>query len=400
MTAPTPVPEAELSLAEARDIAVAAALPADGFPDVKAALTHLHAVQLDSISTLARAHQLTLTARLPGTTAQAVDNILNNGPEPLAFDYPAHALALVPLADWPLWAFRRRATRHSPQYPDQQARTALLDRIEREGPLPLRRLRDGPEAGTGWDWSPTKTAVELLAWSGELASARRAGGQRLFDLAERCIPDALLSDQTSDDVCLTELLSHAGTALGVATTDDLADYLRIPIQAAARILPGTRLVPVRVEGWQTAWADPQALAGPARPHTEPLFLGPFDNLIWYRPRVQRLFGFTQVFEAYKPPARRKYGYYVCPLLADGRLIGRADFARRDTALIVQRASLEPGAGSDAPTAIAQACHTLAAATGHTRIEAADRATADAVDQAALSVAVVTGEPPIDPPGCR
>ncbi|MGW4229445.1 DNA glycosylase AlkZ-like family protein [Streptomyces sp. NPDC004980] len=398
MTARTPAPEGELSLAEARDIAVAAALPASSFPDVRAALAHLHAVQLDSISTLARAHQLTLTARLPDTTAQAVDDTLNNGPEPLAFDYPAHALALVPLADWPLWAFRRRATRRRPQYPDRQARTALLDRIEREGPLPLRRLRDGTEAGAGWDWSPTKTAVELLVWSGELASTRRAGGQRLFDLAERCIPDTFLSDQASDDACLTELLGHAGAVLGVATTDDLADYLRIPIPIAARILPDTRLAPVRVEGWHTAWADPQALAGPARPHTEPLFLGPFDNLIWYRPRVQRLFGFTQVFEAYKPPARRKYGYYVCPLLADGRLIGRADFARRDTALIIQRASLEPGAGPDAPTAFTQACRTLAAATGHTHLEVADHATADAFDQAALSGVVVTGEPAIKPPG--
>ncbi|MEU5416194.1 DNA glycosylase AlkZ-like family protein [Streptomyces clavifer] len=399
MTAPMPSPETALSLAEARDIAVAATLPADSFPDAKAALTHLHAVQLDSISTLARAHQLTLTARLPGTTGQAVDNALNS-PEPLAFDYPAHALALVPLADWPLWAFRRRATRRRPQYPDRQARTVLLNRIEREGPLPLRRLRDGTEAGAGWDWNPTKTAVEFLVWSGELASTRRAGGQRLFDLAERCIPDAFLSDQASDDACLTELLGHAGAALGVATTDDLADYVRIPIAIAARILPETRLAPVRVEGWQTAWADPQALAGPARPHTEPLFLGPFDNLIWHRPRVLRLFGFTQVFEAYKPPARRKYGYYACPLLADGRLIGRADFSRCETALIIQRVNLEPGAGSNAPTAFTQACRTLAAATGHTRIEVADHAMADAVDLAALSGVLVTDEPAIKPPlGC-
>ncbi|MFF2805543.1 DNA glycosylase AlkZ-like family protein, partial [Streptomyces sp. NPDC058051] len=315
----TPAPEAELSLTQARDIAVAATLPADGFPDVTAALTLLHAVQLDSISTLARAHQLTLTTRLPTATTRTVDNTLNN--TPTAFDYPAHALALVPLADWPLWAFRRRATRRRPQYPDRRTRTALIDRIQRDGPLPLRQLRDDAEAGAGWDWSPTKTALELLVWSGELASTRRTGGRRLFDLAERCIPAAFLSDQASDDACLTALLGNAGAALGVATTDDLADYLRIPTPVATRILPGTGLTPVRVEGWGTAWADPQALTRPARPYRKPVFLGPFDNLIWYRPRVQRLFGFTQIFEAYKPPARRKYGYYVCPLLADGRLIG-------------------------------------------------------------------------------
>ncbi|WP_331753659.1 MULTISPECIES: DNA glycosylase AlkZ-like family protein [unclassified Streptomyces] len=371
MTAPTP--EAELSLTQTRNIAIAATLPADGFPDVTAALAHLHAVQLDSITTLARAHQLTLTARVPGTTTQTIDNALNNAPHPPAFDYPAHAQALVPLADWPLWAFRRRATHRHPHYPDEQTRTTLLDRIERDGPLPLRRLRASTEAGTGWGWSPTKTSVELLVWSGELASTRRKGGQRLFDLAERCIPAAFLSDQASDNECLTKLLGHAGAALGVATTDDLADYLRIPTPVAARILPETGLTPVRVENWGTAWADPQALARPTRPHQKPVFLGPFDNLIWYRPRVQRLFGFTQIFEAYKPPACRKYGYYVCPLLADGRLTGRADFARRDTALTIQHASLEPDAGPEATSDFTEACRTLAAATGQTRIELADHA---------------------------
>ncbi len=107
-------------------------------------------------------------------------------------------------------------------------------------------------------------------------------------------------------MCLTRLLGHAGKALGVATVDDLAGYPRIPTPVTARLLPATCLVPVRA----TAWADPDALTGTLPPHREPVFLGPFDNLIWYRPRTLRLFGFTQVFEAYKPAARRRHGYYV------------------------------------------------------------------------------------------
>ncbi|MER5966863.1 crosslink repair DNA glycosylase YcaQ family protein [Streptomyces sp. NPDC002057] len=374
MTAPTPPPAVDISLAEARDIAVAAALPAAGFPDVTAALAHLHIIQIDSISTLARAHQLTLTARVPGTTTQDIEAALNASGEPVAFDYPAHALALVPLADWPLWAFRRRAARRRPDYPDQQTRAALISRITRDGPLPLRRLRAEAEAGAGWDWSPTKTAVEFLLWAGDITCTRRTGGQRLFDLAERSIPAAYLTDHTTDDDCLSQLLTHAGTVLGVATTDDLADYLRIPASVATRVLPATALIPVRVEGWGTSWADPKALEGAVHPFREPVFLGPFDNLIWHRPRVQRLFGFTQVFEAYKPAARRIYGYYVCPLLADGRLIGRADFARRDTILTIQRASLEPAAGPDAATSFAHACRRLTAATGQAAIKLAGPAT--------------------------
>ncbi|MGW6875900.1 DNA glycosylase AlkZ-like family protein [Streptomyces xanthophaeus] len=370
MTSPD-ASEGEVSLAEAREIAVAAALPHAGFPDVEAALAHLHAVQLDSISTLARAHQLTLATRIPGTTTTQVDDALNNNPAPIAFDYPAHALALVPVADWPLWAFRRRATRRRPQYPSQQARAALFERITNEGPLPLRRLREGTEAASGWDWGPTKTAVEFLVWSGELASTRRAGGQRLFDLAERSIPADYLNDDLTDDECLTRLLGHAGTVLGVATVDDLADYLRIPAAVAARHLPATGLTPVQVEGWGPAWADPTALNRSGRPRQDPVFLGPFDNLIWHRPRLKRLFGFTQVFEAYKPAASRQYGYYVCPLLAGNRLIGRADLARRGNTLTVLRASLESDAGPDAAACFAQACRALTRATGQAGIELAD-----------------------------
>ncbi|MFF3020044.1 DNA glycosylase AlkZ-like family protein [Streptomyces sp. NPDC057939] len=373
-----PDPQVELSLAEARDLAIAASLPADGFPDVTAALAHMHIVQLDSISTLARAHQLTLTTRIPDTTTTTIDQTLYDGTEPVAFDYPAHALALVPLADWPLWAFRRRASRRRPQYPDQQTRAALLDRITTEGPLPLRRLREGTAAGAGWTWGPVKTAVEFLLWSGDLASHRRIGGQRLFDLAERCIPDEHLNDDLTDDECLTQLLTHAGTALGVATVDDLGDYIRIPTSLAARLLPGTDLTPVRVQDWGTAWAAGEALTRPTRRFPEPVFLGPFDNLIWHRPRVQRLFGFTQTFEAYKPAARRIHGYYVCPLLAEGRLIGRADFARSAGTLTILKVSFEPGTGPDTPTHFATACRSLAAATTQTRIELAENTAEPAI----------------------
>lgn len=90
-------------------------------------------------------------------------------------------------------------------------------------------------------------------------------------------------------------MGHAGAALGVATVDDLADCLRIPVTVAAPILPDTGLVPVRGQGWGPAWAAPDALTRTPRPHHAPVMLGPFDNPIWYRPRVQRLFDFNQVF---------------------------------------------------------------------------------------------------------
>ncbi|MEU9000780.1 crosslink repair DNA glycosylase YcaQ family protein [Streptomyces sp. NPDC048551] len=143
---------------------------------------------------------------------------------------------------------------------------------------------------------------------------------------------------------------------------------------------GHRPHPAHIEGGNTAWASPGALGGsPVRRSRAPVLLGPFDDLLWHRPRVHGLFGFTHVFEACKPAARRVHGYYVCPLLAGGRLIGRADLARHDGTLTIHRVTLEPHA----------------TATGQTRIEVADGAegcAAAAEREHALGTASVTQPP--------
>ncbi|MER5561232.1 crosslink repair DNA glycosylase YcaQ family protein [Streptomyces sp. NPDC002506] len=383
----TPSPPVELSLTQARSVAVAAAFPPGDRADVPSVLEHLHAVQLDSISVLARAHQLTLATRIPHTTTRDVDAALNSASPPAAFIYPAHALSLVPLTDWPLWAFRRRHTRTRPRYPDPGQRAALITRIRADGPLPLRSLRTEQPTTTGWGWGPTKTALEFMVWAGDLTCTRYTSGQRLFDLPERCIPHPLLGDSLDDDTCQIRLLEHAATTLGLGTADDYADYLRIRPATAKRLLPRTALAPVAVEGWGSAWAHASTLAGPvAAPPREPVFLSPFDNLIWHRPRVQRLFGFTQVFEAYKPASRREHGYYVCPLLVDGRLIARADLTSTPTGLTIHQASFETHAGPDGIDHFASACRTLATTTG-TDSTTVDAGAADPHTTAALRTAL-------------
>ncbi|MFE6030499.1 DNA glycosylase AlkZ-like family protein [Streptomyces niveus] len=376
MTGPPPHRAVALSPAEARHLAVTAALPPGGLPGPAAVLEHLRIVQIDAISTLARAHHLTLATRIPGATTTAADTALAQEPRPPAFDYPAHALSLVPVTDWPLWAFRRRAARRHPQYPEAALRATILQHIAHHGPSPLRALRRPGEAGGGWGWGPTKTAVEILGWAGELACTRRTGGgHRLFDLPDRCIPGHLLTDRATDDECQRTLLTHAGRVLAVATADDLADYLRIHPQTVTRLLPTTPLVPATVGQWdKPAWAHPTALTPPGEPRPQPaLFLGPFDNLLWHRPRARRLFTFTHLFEAYKPADRRTHGYYVCPLLADGRLIGRADLTRHDNALTVLHASFEDHAGPDAHSHFARASHHMATLTTQTHTLIADDA---------------------------
>ncbi|MER5556511.1 crosslink repair DNA glycosylase YcaQ family protein [Streptomyces sp. NPDC002793] len=363
-----PAPAITLSLPEARRLAVAASgiHPTLPQPTIEGVLTRLRIIQLDSINVLARAHQLTFTSRLPHTTTATVDADLQIAPPPAAFEYPAHAHALVPLNDWPLWAFRRRATRRRPEYPPPTERDRILNLLREQGPLTQKELSpSGENTSNGWSWGPTKQAVEFMLWAGDLICVRRTHRwQRLLDLPERHLPAYLNTDAQSDDECLTTLLTHAGRALGIATTSDLADYLRIPTRAATRLLPHSSLLPATVSGWnKAAWAHPDALTDPGKPDGPAVFLGPFDNLIWHRPRTQRLFGFTHTLEAYKPAHQRVHGYYACPLLAHDQLIGRADLARTGHTLTIHRMTTEPDAPPETPHLLENAYARLITATG-------------------------------------
>ncbi|HEY9474971.1 MAG TPA: crosslink repair DNA glycosylase YcaQ family protein [Mycobacteriales bacterium] len=364
-----------LSLGEARRVAVGAGGLTTGFGDVTTALERLAVVQLDAINAVARAHQLTLAARVTGLTAMAVDEVLWGRPDrSVAFEYPAHAAALVPITDWPLWAFRMRRTRTAELdwRPEPTVRARLVAAITDQGPLTMRQLRGQDRAGNGWDWGPTKTAVEYLVWSGELACVRRQGWHRVFDLPERVIPSHLLDQNVDDHTCLVRLLTRAGRALGVATVDDLADYPRIGKDRVLATVGDTPLRPVHVRGWkQQTWAHPDALSMlDSAPPTRARFVGPFDNLVWYRRRIGRLFDFNHVLEAYKPAARRQYGYYALPLLVGTRLVGRCDMAVEGDTLRVLALSVDPAHDVPAPR-LREAFAALMRATATTRLTGVD-----------------------------
>ena len=124
-----------------------------------------------------------------------------------------------------------------------------------------------------------------------------------------------------------QLLTRALSALGVATVGDIADYLRLRARDIAPRLETSGAVSAQVVGWKDpAWIPTEVADTWRHAELKPWtgFLSPFDSLIWYRPRVQRLFNFHQVLEAYKPAGQRTFGYFVCPLLQDGALVGRAD----------------------------------------------------------------------------
>lgn len=347
-----------LSADEARRVAVwaqglsAGARPAPrrGPAAVGAVLRELGAVQLDTISVLARSHELVPYARL-GTVGRPAVETAFWGEPPAAFEYWAHAACVLPIEWWP-WFARRRRRNEDRQHPrrrtGEKTRAAVLAALRERGPLTATDLGGAKRGGYWWDWSDVKIAAEDLFRWGDVVVTRRTGWRRVYDLPERAIPAALRVAEPSDEECRTFLLDAAGRAMGVATAGDLAGYFAdVSVAEARQHAEDAGLIPVDVEGWrQPAWAHAAALdalaagAVPARSRTT--LLSPFDSLVWIRPRVERVFGMRHRLEAYVPKPLREHGYFAMPVLAGGRLVARVDPARSGRTLVARHVSAPPG----------------------------------------------------------
>ncbi|MDQ1711540.1 MAG: uncharacterized protein QOE45_990 [Frankiaceae bacterium] len=343
----------ELSADEARRLAVwsqglsgpAAARRAGGVPGM---LGRLGAVQLDTISVLARSHELVAYARLGPVPRAAVEAAYWSSPA-VAFEYWSHAACVLPLAAWPLYGVVRRAqaTREHPRRrAGAAARKSVLAALHDRGPLTATELGGAKRGGPWWDWSEVKIAAEDLFRWGEVVVTRRAGWRRVYDLPSRAIPAPLLVAEPDDETCRLALLAMAGAALGAGTAADLARYFSSPfsVASAGALAEPAGLVPVRVSGWKDrAWAAPAALAAlsagavPARSRVT--LLSPFDSLIWHRERMERVFGLRHRLEAYVPKPLREHGYFAMPVLAGGRLVGRVDPARSGSTFVARQVSL-------------------------------------------------------------
>jgi uncharacterized protein len=381
---PLPSPELALSQDEARVITLQAQglIGADarrgGVPGM---LRRLGAVQLDTISVLARSHELVAYARLGAIPRATVERAYWHPRQPAAFEYWSHAACVLPLEEWPYYAFRRRAfarrgLRWHQSHPEVCNR--VLDQIRTGGPLTATELGGAKNGGAWWDWSDTKIAVEWLLDTGDVICVRRSGWRRVYDLPERVLPADLAAVQLTDAECIARLAGVAARALGVVTAADLSDYQRISyrgsalrhdgqVLSAASAAEAAGLVPVAIAAGRTgpalrAWADPAAIGPPGNPgghavrgrHRTTL-LSPFDSLVWDRKRTLRVFGFEHSLEAYVPQAKRVHGYFTMPLLAGGRLVGRVDPARSGRTLIARKLTMDkPAAAEPMARALAEA----------------------------------------------
>ncbi|MCV7358291.1 winged helix-turn-helix domain-containing protein [Mycolicibacterium fluoranthenivorans] len=357
-----------LTVAQARRIAIAA----QGFhePRPAGAVTRAHlkrliariqVLQLDSISVAVRAHYAPVFSRLGGYDRDVLDRAAwsHSARSPrLLVEYWAHEAALMAVEDWPLLRWRMREYTHGRWGTEivrknQQLVEDVLAAVDVLGPSTAGQIeahleseprgRKGPAKKEMWDRSDTKWVAEALFASGRLTTATRVGFARHYDLAEKVLPPDVVAREVDDQEAVRELILRAAGALGVATETDLRDYFRLsPKQSkptVAALVAEGELEPVEIDG------TPAYLrAGQKVPRLDrgTALLCPFDPLIFFRPRVERLFGFHYRIEIYVPAPKRQFGYYVWPFLLDGELVGRVDLKRADNALHVVGAFAEDG----------------------------------------------------------
>lgn len=359
-----------LSAAQARRIAVAA----QGFSEprpgggitrahLKRLISRIQVLQLDSVSVAVRAHYAPVFSRLGPYDRDVLDRAAW-GPRSsrLLAEYWAHEAALMAVEDWPLLRWRMRQYTHgrwgthivkaNPRLVEEvvaavaELGPSTAGQIEAHLAAAPRRKK-----GTWWTRSDTKWVAEALFSSGVLTTATRVGFARHYDLVERVLPARVLAREVDDDEAIRELTLRAASALGVGTEADIRDYFRLAAAQAkpaiAQLLAAGDIERVDVDGWT---APAYLRAGQTVPRVDrgTALLCPFDPLIFFRPRVERLFEFHYRIEIYTPAAKRQYGYYVWPLLMDGRLVARVDLKadRSADALRVVGAFAEP----DAPKA--------------------------------------------------
>ena len=374
-----------LSAAEARRIALAAqgfARPrpaAPGTRHLNLELARMATLQIDSVNVFARSHYMPLFSRLGAYDPATLDRLLFAGRSPYV-EYWAHMASFIPAADWALFRFRMdesRAKLGSDPAGWFQSNRAIVDWVRAElaarGPLrPAEIEHDAKEGARGpwWDWDVVKHALEHLWRFGEVAIAGRRGFERRYALAEQVIPAPVLASPVARPDAVRELIRRAARAYGVATASDLADYWRLKdrpaVTTAIRELQDAgELLPVTVAGWTSAGRPAKAwmhrdAALPRRVDAAAI-LTPFDPVVWFRSRAERLFGFEYRIEIYTPAPRRRYGYYSLPLLVGDDIVGRADLKadRASSTLLVQSAWWEAGRPHDAAPRIAEELRTAA-----------------------------------------
>lgn len=302
-----------------------------GVNGVAAALEHLSYVQIDTISVVERAHHHTLWNRVNGYRSAHLEQAVA---DKRVFEYWSHAAAYLPMQDYRFTLPNKHRLAQGGEHwykKDPKQAAYVLDKIRAEGPLQASDFNQGRSIkGSGWgDQKPAKRALERLFMEGELMVAYRQGFQKVFDLTERVVPNDIDTRLPSETDFLDYLIFSAIRAHGLVNAAEIA-YLRkgykIKVQQRLKQLceDGT-LTLLRQNGIEyVADSSFEKVLNLRSSQTKTLILSPFDNLVIQRQRMRNLFDFDYQIECYVPEAKRKFGYFVLPILMGQTFVGRLD----------------------------------------------------------------------------
>ena len=331
------------------------ALPAER-ESVLTVMDRLGSFQFDPLGVAGRNHDLVLHARIEGYQPAWTDELLYE--HRVLFENVNKALCILPVAELPYYriSWDRARAYHEPGTltPNAEIAERILARIREEGPLSTLDFERGP--AIDWYWGPTnqiRAVLEALWESGVIGLARRDGNRRYYDLVERLYPPEILARRVTEEEQIRHkllsvfqangLLGTGGNAelwYGIVRRDEHGKRVRAPYRAILRdqLIDEGALVPVVVEGVKGARFVPaRSLPDLERAQTEvaegrppgdlapgAAFLAPLDPLCWDRDLLRMLYGFDYVWEVYVPEHKRRWGYYVLPLLFGDRLVGRIE----------------------------------------------------------------------------
>ena len=384
----------DLSLNEARRVSLAAQGFATARPTGRVDRRHLRKMmgrlqllQLDSVPVVIRTQYMPFFSRLGTYRAELLDEIAYQADE--WFEAWSHEASLLPveMEPWLRWSKERSRAgetwgRHYEVALKERAYIdEVLGEVKARGPLAAGELAN-PRRRSGERWGSRSIGSIALDWLfriGVLGVRRRAGFMKEFDLLERIVPAEIRARPTpSFEASLDELLLRSAGAHGIATADCLVDYFRLPVRPAKACLEALaedgRLIACRVAGWtDRAYRHPDARL--PRHVDAAALLSPFDPLVWNRKRIAGLFDFDYRIEIYTPAHKRKYGYYVLPLLLGDRLVARFDLKtdRESGTLRVQSAYREAHANADeVAVAAARELLKLSRLVGVSRVQVASK----------------------------
>ena len=332
---------------------------------IAALVSRLGLVQIDSVNVVERAHLVPFYSRLGNYDRALVQRALGQAPRKL-FEAWAHEASVVGPEVYHLLEWRRAGAKREAwgrmrevleRHPELVANVRQL--IADHGPMTSsqthqifeQRYPGGPPENWGWNWTPSKAALEWLFFTGQVAAcSRNASFARLYDLTDRVVPPRgdLPTDHQDQ---ITALVDKAAQAQGVATAASLRDYFRLPLdqtrQAIDHLVDQGRLTWTELEQSDCPWLVHTAAARPRQVNAQAL-LTPFDPLLFDRDRLEAIFGMRFRLEFYVPKAKRVHGYYVMPFLLGDQLVARVDLKveRRAGTLVVKAAFLEPGHAAD------------------------------------------------------